>query len=318
MTRIPIMRHRGTAMRTRLKLLTVGLVLVTAAVAGCSSTTAGPDGAIQDDVELAAPASAPASSSAGPTSSPDPVTPTAAPTEAPASPVASPTDSPSPSGLSDDPTLLGRTPPADVCDANMQYACGDIGQSGVGIVFYASSTSFDCGLDMDSSCNYLEVAPQTWNGDLAKCPGGCVGSPDSTSDWGSAGAGSGRGYQYCHNLEDYPSTDFILHAWGTVVGSGFANTSTLVTYCDVFDDAGRQVRRYTGGGMTDWSLPSLDELNALYYYPNRNAIGGFAASTYWSSSQANTYNARKQDFKDGSQSSEAKKTPFGLRPVRAF
>ena len=41
-----------------MKLLTVGLVLVTAAVAGCSSTTAGPDGAIQDDVELAAPASA--------------------------------------------------------------------------------------------------------------------------------------------------------------------------------------------------------------------------------------------------------------------
>ena len=58
MTRIPIGRDRGTAMRARLKLLTVGLVLVTAAVAGCSSTTAGPDGAIQDDVELAAPASA--------------------------------------------------------------------------------------------------------------------------------------------------------------------------------------------------------------------------------------------------------------------
>ena len=41
-----------------MKLLTVGLVLVTAAVAGCSSTTAGPDGAIQDDVELAPPAAA--------------------------------------------------------------------------------------------------------------------------------------------------------------------------------------------------------------------------------------------------------------------
>ena len=41
-----------------MKLLTVGLVLVTAAVAGCSSTTAGTDGAEQDDVPTAAPASA--------------------------------------------------------------------------------------------------------------------------------------------------------------------------------------------------------------------------------------------------------------------
>ena len=49
-----------------MKLLTVGLVLVTAAVAGCSSTSAGPDGAIQDDVELAAPASAGASTADSP------------------------------------------------------------------------------------------------------------------------------------------------------------------------------------------------------------------------------------------------------------
>ena len=42
-------------MRTSLKLLTVGLVLVTAAVAGCSSTTAGPAGAIQDDVAVVPP-----------------------------------------------------------------------------------------------------------------------------------------------------------------------------------------------------------------------------------------------------------------------
>jgi len=38
-----------------MKLLTVGLVLVTAAVAGCSSTTAGPDGAIQDNVGMNVP-----------------------------------------------------------------------------------------------------------------------------------------------------------------------------------------------------------------------------------------------------------------------
>ena len=62
MIRILIVTDRSTSVGTRLKLLTVGLVLVTAAMAGCSSTTAGSLGAVQDD------ASASASSSAASTS----------------------------------------------------------------------------------------------------------------------------------------------------------------------------------------------------------------------------------------------------------
>jgi hypothetical protein len=270
-------------MRTRMKLLTVGLVLVTAAVAGCSSTTALPAGAIQDDVELAA--SAPASSSAGPTSSPDPVTSPAAPTEAPASPVASPTDSAS--GSSDDPTLLGGNnanliqPNNNVCDAGLAYVCGGIGESGVGTVFYASSTPFKCGANMASSCNYLEVAPNGWNGALVDC-NGCGGSPDKTSDWGQSGIGTGRGYKWCK----YPGTlPTRPSAFGIDIGSGYANTTAMLpTVCDS-GDAGNVARSYRGGGMTDWSLPSLSELNALAYYPDRNAIGGFADDSYWSSSE---------------------------------
>lgn len=57
-------------MRTRFKTLTVGLVLATAAMAGCSSTTAGSSGAVQDDVassaSAATAASSPASDSAAP------------------------------------------------------------------------------------------------------------------------------------------------------------------------------------------------------------------------------------------------------------
>ena len=309
-------------MRTPFKTLTVGLVLATAAMAGCSSTTADSSGAVQDAAGTTAPS--PTSSSAASTSpapSPDPVTPTAEPTEGPASPVASPTDSTSASDSPQGPALGGAIAANnDVCAKYMLYFCGGIGASGVGTVFYASTTPFACGANMESSCNYLEVAPQKWNGELVKCPGGCVGSPDSTSDWGSAGALSGRGYPYCHNLENTPSSDFILHAWGTVVGSGFANTSTLVTYCEVFDDAGRQVRRYTGGGMTDWSLPSLDELNALYYYTNRKAIGGFAAARYWSSSLTppSPAEGRYVDFNSGKQSRSDTNVTYGIRPVRAF
>ena len=304
-------------MRTRFKTLTVGLVLATAAMAGCSSTT-GSSGAVQNAATASASSAASSAASTAPAPSPDPVTPTAEPTEAPASPVASPTDSQSASDSPQGPAL-GDAVAAnnDVCAKYLLYFCGGIGASGVGTVFYASTTPFACGANMESSCNYLEVAPQRWNGTLVKCPGGCVGSPDSTSDWGSAGAGSGRGYSYCQK-KNTQFNDFILHATGTVVGSGFANTSTLVTYCGQDDDAGRQVRRYTGGGMTDWSLPSQDELNALYYYTNRKAIGGFAAARYWSSSLQPAYEGRYVDFNSGKQGRNSPDVTYGIRPVRAF
>jgi hypothetical protein len=56
-------------MNKPLNLLTVGLVLVTATVAGCSSTTAGSAGAVQDDVVSSAPASAGAATAASPPAS---------------------------------------------------------------------------------------------------------------------------------------------------------------------------------------------------------------------------------------------------------
>ena len=306
-------------MRTRMKLLTVGLVLVTAAVAGCSSTTAGSAGAIQDDVELAAPASAPASSSAGATSSPDPVTPSSAPTEAPASPGASPTDSPSPSGSSDDPTLLGGTEPNNnVCDGGLGYVCGGIGESGVGTVFYASSSPFECGANMASSCNYLEVAPNGWNGDLVDCRGGCGGKDDKTSDFGKKGIGTGRGYAYCSTKGETKDSKVIQKAQATSIGTGYPNTSALLAVCKS-GDAAEQVRGYEGGGMTDWSLPSKDELNALYSYNGRDQIGGFAAFYYWSSSNSYSGEGWWQHFSDGYQNANhGIDSTYGVRPVRSF
>jgi hypothetical protein len=81
--------------------------------------------------------------------------------------------------------------------------------------------------------------------------------------------------------------------------------------------------------MTDWSLPSLDELNALAYYPNRNAIGGFADDSYWSSSQFGAYTTNcidsrgcgsyYENFGGGkTQMTAYKTTKYGIRAIRAF
>ena len=308
-----------------MKLLTVGLVLVTAAVAGCSSTT-GSSGAVQNAATAPASSSASAAASSAastaPAPSPDPVTPTAEPTGALSSPVASPADSSSVSDSPTGPALGGIVPNNDVCDADLAYSCGDIGASGVGTVFYANSTSFACGANMASTCNYLEVAPNGWNGRLVNCPGegfglvqsSCGGSPNLTSDWGHDGSGPGKGYKYC-----FHNKPLIPNAFGTLIGTGYTNTSAMLTMCDS-GDAAEQVRGYTGGGMTDWSLPSMDELNALYHYTGRNAIGGFAAAKYWSSSQntLNTFQAGWEEFNLGEQSASEKNATYGLRPVRAF
>ena len=172
-------------------------------------------------------------------------------------------------------TLAGNN---DVCDTGLAYACGDTGASGVGIVFYASATPFACGPNMASSCNFLEVAPNLWNPSSAsKCPGkDCGGSSQQTSDV----TGTGKGITGCTGpLKSNPS------AWPTdeAVGAGYANTTVWITGCNSYD-APNAARAYQGGGMTDWSLPSFSELNALYNYPNRNAIGGFTNWDYWSSS----------------------------------
>ena len=252
-------------MRTRVKTLTVGLVLATAAMAGCSSTTAGSSGAVQNDATASASSASSSAASTAPAPSPDPVTPTATPTEAAASPVASPTDSQS---ASDSPqgSALGSKilpPNKDVCIAGLAYSCGDIGASGVGTVFYANSTAFACGANMASTCNYLEVAPNGWNGTLFDCANSCGGSPNKTSDWGGnkhdKTKNLGDGYMYCSGSG---KKNVISNASGTVVGSGFVNTSAMLTMCNS-GDAGELARGYTGGGMTDWSLPSEDEINAL-------------------------------------------------------
>ena len=301
-------------MRTRLKLLTVGLVLVTAAVAGCSSTTGSP-GAMQDNATPSASSSV--SAGASPAASTGP---------APSSPVATPTESPPASGSPSGSALLGQASAPtnnDVCDAGLPYSCGGIGASGVGTVFYANSTAFACGANMASSCNYLEVAPNGWNGTLVNCPGSgtglvqssCGGSPNATSDFGSVGPGAGKGYKYCSGKNVDAA---IPNASGTLIGTGYPNTSAMLTMCKS-GDAAEQVRGYKGGQMTDWSLPSKDELNALYSYNGRDQIGGFAAFYYWSSSNSYSGEGWWQHFSNGYQNANHDiDSTYGVRPVRSF
>ena len=94
----------------------------------------------------------------------------------------------------------------------------------------------------------------------------------------------------------YKGSNTTTNAQVLGIGGGSANTTTIITqqgqYATTY--AAGLARAYTGGGYTDWYLPSRDELNKLYL--NQVAIGGFTTGTYWSSSEKSATPAYKQTF----------------------
>ncbi len=114
-------------------------------------------------------------------------------------------------------------------------------------------------------------------------------------------------------------------ATGEVIGTGLANTNAIINKQGepATSYAAGLARAYTGGGYTDWYLPSKEELNKLYI--NRVAIGGFALvseSWYWNSTEYNlsvfTF-AWCQNFYNGRQDAMNDVTwAVYVRAVRSF
>ena len=123
--------------------------------------------------------------------------------------------------------------------------------------------------------------------------------------------------------EPYWSTS--VPGTGTALGTGAANTDKIIAQNGAGSTyAAGLARAYSGGGFSDWYLPSRDELNKLYL--NRVAIGGFETvysgswPYYWSSSEyeGNGGGVWIQLFVDGSQNSNYESFTFRVRAVRAF
>jgi hypothetical protein len=180
-------------------------------------------------------------------------------------------------------------------------AVGNTGPGG-GIVFYSVSGK------------YLEAAPASWFGTAT----------DTRTVWGCSG-----------------STYSIAYA--TAIGTGKANTDQIVSNCGnpTSNVAAKIARAYTGGGKSDWSLPSRDELIELCKYARTQTTGNVSTSCttagtlnagvlkgfgnadgdsqYWSSSDASTNNAYTV-WLSGSVSGGfgGKTVDRYIRPVRYF
>ena len=116
-------------------------------------------------------------------------------------------------------------------------------------------------------------------------------------------------------------------ATATTVGTGSANTDAIIAAQGATETsyAAGVARAYTGGGFTDWFLPSKDELNQMYtnkatINTTASANGGsnFSNNYYWSSTEFNNYVAWRQYFTNGGQGNTNKGNTYGVRAVRAF
>ena len=165
---------------------------------------------------------------------------------------------------------------------------GDTGPGG-GYVFYDAKSRQSWG-------QFLEAAPPGWSG-----------KPNDVAKW------------WCPSKQ--PGWNAVL-ATSDAIGTGAANTQLIIENCGS-DTAAGLAAAYRGGGKTDWSLPSRDELTAMY--GRRNEIPGLTLrNDYWTSSQSQAADlnqfASERDFSDGSEDNGQKDASWGfyVHPVRAF
>jgi uncharacterized repeat protein (TIGR02543 family) len=199
-------------------------------------------------------------------------------------------------------TLYAQWTALPTCATGGTCAVGDTGPGG-GIVFYVHDDADDLftstGSDCATGCRYLEAAPTT-----------------GTNAWVD------QNYLWSGNT----TVAIGASASGVVIGTGYSNTLAIVGQSDGGNTSGRAAtatRDYRGpNGLSDWFLPSRDEVYQLHLNSALVTLGGSVGNTlddFWSSSESDslhaliTWNHGNGDFYPN-----AKDTPNAVRPIRAF
>ena len=142
----------------------------------------------------------------------------------------------------------------------------------------------------------LSFSPKILIGDHYQ--GGIVAYIDATGKHGLIAAPED---QSSASLWNNGSSIVFTGAIGTAIGTGKSNTKAIVKAQGEGIYAAKLCDDLVLNGYDDWYLPSKDELNILYQ--NKDLIGGFDSSYYWSSSELyGDYNyAWYQEFYAGRQ-----------------
>ena len=122
----------------------------------------------------------------------------------------------------------------------------------------------------------------------------------------------------------YNGSYIDTRAYGSGLFEGKYNTVMINAYQGGSTSAAAICGSLMLGGYDDWYLPSIEELNKMYQNIGQgNAlglgnVGGFAVSSYWSSTETGLGGAWRQGFYAGGHGNLVKVNLFYVRAVRAF
>lgn len=150
--------------------------------------------------------------------------------------------------------------------------------------------------------------------------GGKIFYVDNTGQHGLIASPEDLTLSIHYDIDGSTGTGMTTNASAIALGTGSTNTNTLISqygsarfhaasFCKIY---------YSGGGYTDWYLPSLMELRELYN--QRNVVGGLLSNSYWSSSEIDFNNAWTINFGTASYAAVRtnKSTNIALRAIRTF
>jgi hypothetical protein len=118
------------------------------------------------------------------------------------------------------------------------------------------------------------------------------------------------------SIQWYNGSNTITGATGTKLGTGSANTNSIINRQGAGNYAAKLCYDLVLGGYSDWYLPSKDELQKLY--ENRFEIGGFSNYVYWSSSEYDRDSAWQEYFSSGYPCHPKKIYADHVRAIRTF
>ena len=167
-----------------------------------------------------------------------------------------------------------------------------VGKStGSGIVFYENKNYVQGSSDSDKNWKYLEVAKEDFKA--------IVGNIDSDKlAWGSSGA-----------VET-----------STSAGKGYSNTK-IIAESSLTSAIAKEVWEKTWNGLSDWFIPSKDELVEIYKNYEKLKNAKFSTADYWTSSEDGNDKAWCLKFDGGTTQtpqSVSRTTECRVRLVRKF
>lgn len=209
--------------------------------------------------------------------------------------------------------LRTTTPAGTATSANVaaapsrifSYKLGDVGPGG-GLIFFVDVFSqFD-------GFTYLEAAPvdlpaTAWANNSVSC---FDISNASTS---------------CLDASIYQASQAAsLRINAAKIGQGLINTTLIKTQMspgtptDNTGFAAGLADAHVYGAVSDWYLPSINELSQMYINLKTKGLGDFQETYYWSSTEFETGTAWFMLFSAGYFGNNAKSFRFSVRPIRSF